>query len=152
MGEVILLALQLFVVKEIQKGNGAVIVIFEEGKRGRLLNSHKDYDYYLRLAQRSLERKHPVGVSLAESDMIVEMMRADNDIAAELVEHDKERMKVCFQGHDGIFFLRQDHPHFKRVSKVINRSIKEKKRIWFVASKPTLVLVDVKLYESIEEK
>jgi hypothetical protein len=138
----ILLDLKLLVVHTIQTSEKAVSVVFHDGKRGVLSLSLKDYDYFLRLAQRSHDRQHPVGVSLSASGDVIAMARADSDIAAQLGEYDKDMMKVWFQGHDGSYFLRRDRPDFQRLSGLLNQSIKEKKRLWFVAT-PQLVLEDV---------
>src|SRR5687767_6364655 len=142
-----LLTLKLLVVKEIQKTDAEVVILFVSDQKGRLASDHKDFDYFLRLAERSLQRQHPVAVSLTRPDKIVELARADNDIPAQFVEHDRDRMKVMFQGHDGIFYLRRDHPEFKRIGEVLQQSIKDKKRVWFVAEKPKLLIADVIKFE-----
>ena len=147
MAEAMLLALNLLVVEDIQKNDAEVVLRFVSGQKGRLATDHKDFDYFMRLAQRSVDRKHPLAVSLVKPDKIVELARADNDIPAQLAEHDKERVKVVFQGHDGIFYLRRDHTDFKRISAVLHQSIKEKKRVWFVAEKPSLLIMDVIRFE-----
>jgi hypothetical protein len=147
MAEAMVLALNLLIVEEIQKNETEVVLRFVTGQKGRLATDHKDFDYFMRLAQRSLDRKHPVAVSMAKPDKIVELARADNDIPAQFSEHDKERMKVVFQGHDGIFYLRRDHTEFKRISEALQQSIKEKKRVWFVAEKPSLLIKDVIRFE-----
>jgi hypothetical protein len=149
--EVMLLTLNLLVVKELQKSDAEVVIVFVTGQKGRLVSNHKDFDYFLRLAQRSLDRQHPVAVSLAKPDKIIELARADNDITAQLVEHDQERVKVVFQGHDGFFYLRRKHADFKRINDVLQQSIKEKKRVWFVAEKRTMLIMDVVKFEEKNE-
>ena len=143
MSEALGLILKLLVVKEIQKKDAGSAIIFQEGQSGSLPSSIKDYDYLLKLAYRSLERQHPVAVSLNKQGQITEMARADNDFPTQFIDNDKERMKVVFQGHDGTFFLRKDHPDFKKLSDVFHQAIKEKYRVWFVAQKPQLSLIDV---------
>jgi hypothetical protein len=149
MAEAMLLTLNLLVVKEIQKGDAEFVILFANGQKGRLSSTHKDFDYFARLAQRSLDRQHPVAVSLAKPDKIVQMARADNDTVAQYVEHDRERMKVVFQGHDGIFYVRRDHAELKRIGELLQQAIREKKRVWFVAEKPSMLIMDV---IKVEEK
>jgi hypothetical protein len=144
MAEVVVLTLKLVFVIGIQKQTGATLVQFQGGQSGKLSPEAAHYDYYLRLAQRSLERKHPVGVAFDKSgDTISEVARADSDFVSNLVERDRERIEVHFQGHDGIFFLRRDHPEFPRISVALKTSMQANKRVWFVAKKPHLLLDDV---------
>ena len=143
LGEGLVLMLTLFTVKQIDLQPGEAVIVFVEGKTGRLPKAHKDYDYFLRLAQRSLERQHPVAASLDAQGQISDMARADNDVPARVADHDAERMKVAFEGHDGTYFLRKDHPKLKRLGDILRAAIKAKARVWFVAEKPSLVLVDV---------
>ena len=103
MSEALVLLMTLLTVKQIDVQPTETAIVFVEGKTGWFSNAHKDYDYYLRLAYRSLERQHPVGVSLNAQGHIIEMVRADNDIPTMFFEADTERMKVVFQGHDGIY-------------------------------------------------
>lgn len=143
MMEAIVFTLKLLIVKDIQTNPDGSTLLFEEGQKGNLLSNHNRYDYYLVLAQRSLERKHPVGVTLAAPDKIVEMARADNDIATQLTDDGTERIKVWFQGHNGTFFLERNHPDFARLITMLNQSIKKKTRVWFVAKLPLLILEDI---------
>jgi hypothetical protein len=143
MSEALVLILTLLTVKQIDLQPTEAVVVFVEGQAGRISTAHKDYDYFLRLAYRSLERQHPVAVSLTAQGQITEMARADSDFPTLLVETDSERMKVIFQGHNGTYYLRKDHPHFKRLSEILRQSIQEKCRVWFVAQLPTLSLMDV---------
>ena len=150
MAEVMLLTLKLLVVKDVQQAESEVVVSFVDGQQGRLPQSHEQYDYYIRLVGRSQSRRHPVAVSIARPDKIVELARADNDFAARLMDHDAERMKVVFHGHDGTFYLRKDHPEFQRIGRLLQESIDKEIRLWFVARKPSLLLMDV--IEVEEEK
>jgi len=144
MSEVLVLMLKLFVVIGIQKQGGATILQFQGGQTVQLAPQDKQYDYYLRLAQRSLERKHPVGVALDKSGKAVsELVRADSDFVSSLLDQEKEKIQVFFQGHDGIFFLRRDHPDFARIFGILKSSMEAKKRVWFVARKPSLLIEDV---------
>lgn len=135
--------LRLLVVREIQPSNSDVTILFENGPRSFLSASLKNYGYYLELARKSLDRRCPVGAALTDSGTITEIARADNDVPTQLLVHDKERMAVWFQGHNGIFYLRLDHPEFQRLNDVLKRSISTKGRVWFVARKPGLVIEDV---------
>lgn len=143
MPRVLLFMIKLLIVVGIQNQGGVTVIQFEGGQNGQLSSQTKGYDYYLKLAQRSMERKHPVGVLLDDKRNITELVRADNDIATQFAEHDKERMKVVFQGHDGTYFLHRNHPEFDRISGVLRGSIQNNKRVWFVAKLPTLLIQDV---------
>lgn len=142
MAEILSLMFTLLVVKEIQKTDAGAVIVFEQGRRGVLRSGTKDYDYYLELAQESLEHKRPVGVSLDRSSGIPEISAADNDIVEGIREEDSGRVRVWFQGHDGTFFLNRDHPEFARVRKVLEASLREGKRVWFVERLPRLLIED----------
>lgn len=150
MAEALLLTLRLLVVSDIQPGESAIWIGFEGGQRGSLPRDHKDYADYLQLAQRSLETKYPVAVAMGPTGKIVEMESADNDFVKFFAARDAERMEVWFQGHNGIFFLRRDHPGFKQLSEILDQSLKEKRRVWFVARGSRLVLEDVLLFREKE--
>ncbi len=141
MGELMLIALKLVVVLGIQKTASGSLITFQGG-RGALVSTHREYSYSMKLAERSLERKQPVGIAIS-GDEIVEVVRADADIVSRLTE-DSERgqLKIWFQGHDGTFILRYQHPEFKRISLVLQASEHEKKQVWFVARKPLLEIQD----------
>jgi hypothetical protein len=138
--------MKLLVVRKIKQGDNETTITFEQGQNALLSTNYvnqEDYQYYLRLAKRSRERQHPVGVDLDQSNIIVGMARADNDFPMQLQEYDQEKMQVLFQGHDGIFYLRRDHPDFNRLLQVLNQSIRNRNRVWFVAEKPRLFLIDI---------
>jgi len=138
--------MKLLVVRKIKQGDHEATITFKEGQNALLSTNYvnqEDYQYYLRLARRSRERKHPVGVDLDQSNIIVGMARADNDFPMQLQQYDQEKIQVLFQGRNGIFYLRHDHPDFNRLLQVLNQSIRNKSRVWFVAEKPRLFLIDV---------
>jgi hypothetical protein len=139
--------LRLLVAKRVQESTVGATIMFQTGQEGRLFRNHKDYQSYLTLAQRSVERQHPVGVRIDSAGEIGEISRADYDFVAFLAEESKETVKVGFQGHDGIAYLERQHPHFDIIKKDLNRSLKEKKRIWFVWRLPRLTLEDVMIVE-----
>ena len=144
MGQVMLLALKLVMVVGVQKTSSGSLIVFDTGQ-GQLLSNNSEYAYYLKLAERSLERKQPVGVGLS-GDEIVEMVRADADVVSQLIEDgQKNRLKVFFQGHDGVFTLRYDNPDFARLARVLRTSTQQKQEIWFVAKKPLLDIHDARL-------
>jgi len=141
MGEVILIALKLVVVLGIQKTASGSLITFQGGQ-GELLGSRSDYTYCLKLAERSLERKQPVGIALSGNE-VVGVARAEADIVSRLVEQkDKDQLNIWFQGHDGTFALRYQHPEFRRISQALHTSMSEKKQLWFVAKKPLLEIQD----------
>jgi hypothetical protein len=134
---------KLLVVQEIQEDAGGVELRFQQGSRGRIHLSEANYATYLRLARRSRERQHPVGVSFGEGATITELIRADNDVPMRLWEEDLDRAQVHFQGHDGVFFLRRDHPEFARIHALLGDALRQEARVWFVAQKPAVALLDV---------
>ncbi len=134
---------KLLVVQEIQEAEGAVELRFQERSHGRLNLREANSATYFRLASRSQERQHPVGVSFGEGDTITELLRADNDVPNQIWEEDSDRPRVHFQGHDGIFCLKRDHPEFTRIRALLGDALRQKARVWFIAQKPALVLLDV---------
>jgi hypothetical protein len=139
--------LRLLVVKSIQESTAGATIMFQTGEKGRLSRNHKEYQSHLTLAQRSVERAHPVGVRIDSASEIGEIARADNDYVAFLVEENEDTVKVGFQGHDGIAHLERQHPRFDNIERDLNRSLKENRRIWFVWRLPRLMLEDVMIVE-----
>ncbi|MCX7113397.1 MAG: hypothetical protein NTX45_25475 [Proteobacteria bacterium] len=143
MQETLVLILILLTVKQIDVQPTETTIFFTDGKIGRMSTSQKDFDYFLKLAQRSQERQHPVGVSFTNQGQITEIARADNDFPTRILEADQERMKVIFEGHDGTYYLLKNNPHFKQIRETLQQSIQEDSRIWFVAEKPRLNIMNV---------
>ncbi len=134
---------RLSVVREIQEDESGVELRFQQGSHGRLDLREANSATYLRLARRCQERQHPVGVSFGEGYTITELIRADNDVPSQLCEEDPDRARVHFQGHDGVFCLKRDHPEFTRISALLGDALRQKARVWFIAQKPALALLDV---------
>lgn len=139
--------LRLLVVKSVQESTADAIIIFQTGQKGRLSRNYKDYQYFLKLVQGSVERQDPVGVRIDSAGEIDEIARADNDFIAFLGEKSQEMVKVGFQMHDGIAYLERQHPRFDSIERDLQRSLKEKKRIWFVWSGLRFSLEDVMIVE-----
>lgn len=143
--------MKLYVVESIQSDNGNTSFCFRGGKKATLSSNHAEWRDYLEFARESFAENYPVAVRLTEANRVVAMESADNDIVKQLIERDKERVEVWFQGHDGIFFLRRDHPEYARLSEVLQRSAREKGRVWFVSALPALDLLDVVPHEPKEK-
>jgi len=110
---------------------------------GRLAIGDPNYASQLQLARRSQERQHPVGVSFGEAHAVTELVRADNDVPKELWDEDADRALVLFEGHDGVFRVKTEHPEYARIRALIVEALRQKARVWFIAHKPDLVLLDV---------
>lgn len=146
MPDLMLAVLKLVIVVGIQKTDSGSVIRFEQGESARLLSTNPDYSYYLKLAERSLERKHPVGVALRGQE-VSEVSRADADVVSYIAENKpKDRLDIRFEGHDGTFSLQRSHPEFSRVAELLNTSLREKKQVWFVAKKPALLVQDAKFF------
>jgi hypothetical protein len=139
--------LNLLIPEKIQENTTGATIMFQRGQKGRLSRNHKDYQYFFTLTQRSLERQQPVGARIDSAGEIAEIARADNDFVAFLAEGRKGSLRVGFQMHDGISYLERQHPRFDKIAGDLNRSLKEKKRIWFVWRLPKLTLEDVLIVE-----
>jgi hypothetical protein len=140
-------SLRLLFVKSVQESTADAIIIFQTCQKGRLSRNHKDYQYHLKLARKSLESQHPVGLRVDSAGEIGEIARSDNDFVAFLAAVSEDKVKVGFQGHDGIAHLERQHPRFETIERDLHRSLKEKKRIWFVWKGPRLTLEDVMIVE-----
>jgi hypothetical protein len=136
---------RLLIVREIEEDAMGAVIHFQEGAHGRLGLRDANYATHLRLARRSQERQHPVGVSLGEGQIITELIRADNDVPTQLGVEDRDRTRVLFAGHDGVFRLKHDHPELDRIRTLLGEALRQKARVWFLAQKPDLTLRDVRL-------
>jgi hypothetical protein len=134
---------RLLTVREIREDVDGAVLHFQEGAHARLPLHHADYATYVRLARRSQERHHPIGVRFAEGRAVRELLRADNDVPVQLLEEGLDRGQVFFQGHDGVFHLVPDHPASGRMRALLDEAIGRKARVWFIAQKPDLALLDV---------
>jgi len=143
MAEALTTFTKLLVVQEIQEDASGAILRFQQGCQGRLSLGNANYAAHLRLARRSQERQHPVGVRFGEGHAIAELIRADNDVPTQLWEEDADRARVLFQGHDAVFRLKRDHPESARIRTLLSEAIRQKARVWFIAQKPDLALADV---------
>jgi hypothetical protein len=133
----------LRVVREIHEDESGATLHFLQGGQGRLALGDANYTTHLRLARRSQERQHPVGVTFGERQAITEMIRADNDVPSQVWEEEPDQARVLFQGHDGVFRLRTEHPESARLRAALGEALRQKTRVWFIAQKPELVLLDV---------
>lgn len=138
------LALLLFVATQVVVQPDGATITFKGGTTGHLRGGGEDYSYFLTLAQRSVDRRHPVAVSLTGQGEIVGMARANNDFVRAL-QDGGARVEVFFMGHDGIHFLRKDHPRFSQLSASLHAAADQKRRVWFVAKLPELVLLDLQI-------
>jgi hypothetical protein len=143
MAEALTALTRLRVVRDIQEDETGATLHFQQGGPGRLGLGEANYASSLRLAQRSRERQHPVGACLGEGNALTELVRADNDVPTELRDEQPDHALVLFQGHDGVFRLRRDHPDAARLRALLGEAIRRKVRVWFIAQKPDLTLLDV---------
>src|SRR5262249_72609 len=60
---------------------------------------------------------------LGEGQAITELTRADNNVPRELWDDDSNRTYVLFHGHDGVFYVKADHPESNRIRAVLERSL-----------------------------
>jgi hypothetical protein len=141
MAEAMTTLTRLLVVREIQEDETGATLRFQQGGQGHLALG-ANYTTHLALARRSQERQHPVGVRLGEGSAVRELIRTDNDVPTQLWE-EVGRARVLFQGHDGVFRLNPDHPDSERIRALLGEAIRKKARVWFVAQKPDLALLDV---------
>jgi hypothetical protein len=135
--------MKLLFVQDIQRGPVETVITFLEMHHGVILNIGKENEYWIELLQRALDRKQPVGVAIDEHDRITRVARADNDIGAQTSEVAGDWLDVRFLGHDGTFRLRHDHPDFTRLRLILDQSIAEKRRLWFVSDGTRLILTDL---------
>ena len=136
---------KLWVVREVHEDESGAALRFQQGGQGRLAFGDANYATHLRLAHRSQERQHPVGVTFGEAQTITEVIRADNDVPSELWEEEPGQARVLFQGHDGVFHLRPEHPESARLRAELGEALRQKARVWFIAQKSDLALLDVLL-------
>ena len=133
---------RLAIIREIQEDGQGATLHFQQGGQGRLDVNDANYAAHLRLARRSHERQHPLGVRFGEGQTIAELIRADNDVPTELCE-DATGARVILQGHDGIFRTKADHPGYARLREVLGNAIQRKAPIWFIVRKADLLLMDI---------
>jgi hypothetical protein len=143
MAEALTTATKLLVVREIEEDESGATLCFQPGAHGRLAASDPNYATHLQLARWSQERQHPVGVSFGEAHAVTELIRADNDVPESCGTRTPDWALVLFEGHDGVFRLKNEHPEYARIHGLIAEALREKARLWFIARKPDLTLLDV---------
>jgi hypothetical protein len=145
MVEALITGTKLLVVRDIEEDESGAVLRFQHGGHGRLALPDANDAASLQLACRSQERRQPVGVTFGEGDTITGLIRADNDVPGQLWEEDRDQVRVLFQGHDGVFRLKPDHPESARIRALLGEALRQKARVWFIAQKPELALLDVLL-------
>jgi hypothetical protein len=143
MAEALTTLARLLVVLEVQEDEAGATFRFQQGEQGRLALADANYGTHLRLARRSQERQHPVGVGIGHGNVITEMIRADNDVPLELWDDGLDDTRVIFQGHDGVFRVKSSQPESPHIRKFLGEALRQKTRVWFIAQKPDLFLLDV---------
>jgi hypothetical protein len=143
MAESLTATTRLRVVRDVQEDESGANVNFQDGGRARLAQHVSAYAIYLRLARRSHERQHPVGVSIGGGELIADLVRADNDIPLELTHESAGASRVLFQGHDGVFHLKPDRADVARIEAVLTEAIRARAAVWFIVDKPDLTLLDM---------
>ena len=133
----------LRVVREIHEDENGAALRFQQGGQRCLALGDVNYATHLRLARYSQERQHPVGVTFGEGQTITEIIRAHNDVPSQLWEEEPGQARVLFQGHDGVFRLRPEHPESARLRAALGEALQQKARVWFIAQKSDLALLDV---------
>ena len=118
---------------------------FQDGCGARLSRHDPAYAAHIRLARRSQERGHPVGVGIGAGKVITEMVRADNDVPREVAPEGGGALRVLFHGHDGIFRLKPDNLDAGRIGAALAEAARARSPVWFLADKPDLTLFDVYL-------
>jgi hypothetical protein len=144
MAEALTILAKLLTIREIQEDAGGATLHFQERGQARLPRADARYTTQLSLAWRSQERQHPVGVRFGEGQTVSEFLRADNDVPTQLLEAGSDGIQVFFQGHDGVFRLQPGHPEASRIRTLLGEAIRHKGRVWFIAQKPDLALLDVR--------
>jgi hypothetical protein len=134
---------RLLVVRQILEDENGAVLRFQQGGQGRLALGDANYVTHLRLARRSQKRQHLVGVTFGEGLAITELIRADNDVPSQIWEEEPGQARALFQGHDGVFRLRPDHPESARLRALLGEALQQKARVWFMAQKADLALLDV---------
>jgi hypothetical protein len=143
MGEAMTDLTRLLVVREIQENESGAALLFQQGGQGRLSRHDANYTTHLRLARRSHERQQPIGVTFGDGHVITELIRADSDVPMQLWEEAADHARLLFQGHDGAFRLKPDHPESVRIRALLTEAIRQKARVWFIAQKPDMALLEV---------
>src|SRR5437870_5462615 len=135
---VMVLLLRIISVKEIQKGDAETTIVFENGERVRVARTQNDHDYFVKTAQKALDRKLPVGAAVAKDEKgesrLADIARVESDTPTVVTAREK-RIEVRFQLHDGTFSLERDHPDFERLSGVLEKARAGKTSVWFVFGK-----------------
>jgi hypothetical protein len=136
-------ALELLFVTKIRENEDSVSLFFAGGREGRLLRQHKNYDYYVKLAKRSVERGSPLGVTVERSGQVGEIEPSDVDIVKEIFDRTQSGVKVWFEGHDGTFKVAKDNPRFRSIVGTLEGSARSRGRVWFIVRHPSLQIMDV---------
>lgn len=150
MQPVLALTLKLLFVSNVHETEQEGVISFQTGQRDTLTNSIKNYRHFVTLAQEALADKSPVGVQLGNNGTIERMGLADSDFVIELADRENE-LSVYFQGHDGIFDLRHDHPDFRRLKDLLARARDSKKRVWFASGRGN-VIEDAMEFTGVQEQ
>ena len=128
---VVIVAMKLLFVKEIEENESAVVVRFEGGVTGQLPRDGRETTgQSVEYARRGLKEKYPVAVTIVKGDRIATIDSADSDTVDYVKDSDSERFRVAFRGHAAVYRLRKDNPDLRRVKAVLEQSAKDQSLIW----------------------
>jgi len=142
MGKPLIIMFSLYFISSVQFAEHEIIVTLENKNIVTLPKANKLYDHYIKLINRALSRKHPIGLLISKDNKIIGVKRSDNDVVENIIR-DKKTIQIYFMGHDGIFALDFDHPHFKALYAKLNKSKTKSQGVWFIVQFPDLKLLDV---------
>ncbi len=144
MSEMLSTLARLMIVEAITENADGATLAFQGGGQGRLSSGETGYPKNLRLARRSHASQYPVGVRFGEGDVVAALVRADNDVPTKISGENADCVQVFFEGHDGIFQLRREHSDFDRMRSLLSDATQRRTRVWFIAEKSELALLDLR--------
>ncbi len=147
----LLLTIKLICLDSVQVNENSTIIYFNQGQSLQIESTIKNYTYATTLVQRSLQRQHPIAVTMVNNEKVSEVLRADNDYISDISNAVENKIEIHFQGHDGKYYLDTNNTNYQTLLKKINNSISNKERVWFITAPPGLTIYDLLLESELKK-
>jgi hypothetical protein len=126
---------RLLFVKALIGEDAETIILFENGREARLPISSANYNDSYKLAHDSLDSNRPIGATISQSNIVLDIRSAEQDTIVKLGPEDvKEGLEARFQTHAAIYKVDKSQLNYNRLKDILSTSAKDKTPVWFIAS------------------
>jgi hypothetical protein len=109
-------------IRDVEAGDRAETVIFQDGSRATLCADHPDHDMLLWMARWGLRYGQLLGVAVDSAGRLLDLNSSDES-QVRFVRDDDSRLKVAFWAMSPVCYLCRDHPEFERLRSTLEQAM-----------------------------